>query len=146
MLTSHTMKVSTTYVEIDTGVTAHARDILGKTRLQRLTTIGLSSAYLSLEAVKAAITEAKRGKNVEAYMNLVETLQKLSPDDPLAISDAEWVDAKMKQVKAEGDRLEHELKGYKNNLIKESIRVRHREYVHCEYMLMKLKHRWATRT
>lgn len=29
-----------------------------------------------------------------------------------------------KMVKAETDRLEHELRGYKNNLIKESIRVR----------------------
>jgi COP9 signalosome complex subunit 1 len=34
-----------------------------------------------------------------------------------------WMEATTKQVKAETDRLEFELKGYKNNLIKESIRV-----------------------
>ncbi len=34
-----------------------------------------------------------------------------------------WIDRMTKQTKAETDRLELELKGYKNNLIKESIRV-----------------------
>jgi hypothetical protein len=33
------------------------------------------------------------------------------------------MEKKNKQNKAETTRLEHELKGYKNNLIKESIRV-----------------------
>jgi len=42
---------------------------------------------------------------------------------PSAAPDLNWVDTKQRQVKAETDRLEGELKGYKNNLIKESIRV-----------------------
>jgi hypothetical protein len=38
-------------------------------------------------------------------------------------ADPAWMEKKDKQNKAETTRLEHELKGYKNNLIKESIRV-----------------------
>ena len=38
-------------------------------------------------------------------------------------TDLAWMEKKEKQNKAETTRLEHELKGYKNNLIKESIRV-----------------------
>ena len=38
--------------------------------------------------------------------------------------DTAWAETRNKQIKAEADRLDAELKGYKNNLIKESIRVR----------------------
>ena len=34
-----------------------------------------------------------------------------------------WAEKKSREVKEEQDKLEHELKSYKNNLIKESIRV-----------------------
>jgi COP9 signalosome complex subunit 1 len=54
----------------------------------------------------------------------VKALHEVSPEDADAILDVAWVDKLVRQVKAETDRLEAELKGYKNNLIKESIRVR----------------------
>jgi hypothetical protein len=41
------------------------------------------------------------------------------------VRDQAWVDTVGKQNLAETARLEAELKGYKNNLIKESIRVRY---------------------
>jgi COP9 signalosome complex subunit 1 len=44
-------------------------------------------------------------------------------------ADPAWMERKDKQNKAETTRLEHELKGYKNNLIKESIRVS----FHCHH-------------
>jgi COP9 signalosome complex subunit 1 len=47
----------------------------------------------------------------------------MAPNEPEAVLDTEWVDRTQKLVRAETDRLEHELRGYKNNLIKESIRV-----------------------
>jgi hypothetical protein len=34
-----------------------------------------------------------------------------------------WAEKTSREVKEEQDKLEHELKSYKNNLIKESIRV-----------------------
>ncbi len=57
------------------------------------------------------------------YRAAVDCLQQAAPKDPDATLDTAWVDRMTKQVKIETDRLEQELKGYKNNLIKESIRV-----------------------
>jgi 26S proteasome subunit RPN7 len=48
----------------------------------------------------------------------------LTPGDQDGVVDRSWVEQKTQQNRAESSRLETELKGYKNNLIKESIRVR----------------------
>lgn len=97
--------------------------LLGRTRFDRLHLIGTCSSYLSTEALKAAIAEAKSSKDVLRYERAVAALAEVAPKEGEAIPDTEWVDRTNKIVKAETDRLEHELKGYKNNLIKESIRV-----------------------
>ncbi|KAJ9643495.1 hypothetical protein H2199_004174 [Coniosporium tulheliwenetii] len=94
-----------------------------RTRLDRLITIGCTSTYLSIDAFHAAIAEAKQGKDTDIYMSIVGCLQQIVPEDPLSMPDLGWVEQRMKQIKAETDRLEHELKQYKNNLIKESIRM-----------------------
>ncbi|EAU38753.1 hypothetical protein ATEG_00107 [Aspergillus terreus NIH2624] len=95
----------------------------GRTRYNRLYLIGTCSTYLSVEALKAAISEAKSGKDVSRYESAVQALAEVAPNEPEAKRDGEWVDRMQKMVKAETDRLEHELRGYKNNLIKESIRM-----------------------
>ena len=95
----------------------------GKTRFDRLFLIGTTSSYLYLEALKAAIAEAKRGRDVRRYEDAVGMLHEIAPEEPDGVPDLGWMDRTSKQVKAETDRLELELKGYKNNLIKESIRV-----------------------
>jgi COP9 signalosome complex subunit 1 len=46
-----------------------------------------------------------------------------APSDPDAIFDQTWLAAQEHSNKSETNRLLAELKGYKNNLIKESIRV-----------------------
>jgi COP9 signalosome complex subunit 1 len=50
-------------------------------------------------------------------------LQEIGLQEAEAQRDQSWVDKTNKQNEAETVRLEAELKGYKNNLIKESIRV-----------------------
>ncbi|GKZ24823.1 hypothetical protein AbraCBS73388_011827 [Aspergillus brasiliensis] len=95
----------------------------GRTRFNRLLLIGTCSTYLSVEALKAAVAEAKGGRDVSRYENAVRALAEVAPSDPEATLDTNWVDHMKKSVKAETDRLEHELRGYKNNLIKESIRM-----------------------
>ncbi|PYH47673.1 COP9 signalosome complex subunit 1 [Aspergillus saccharolyticus JOP 1030-1] len=95
----------------------------GRTRYNRLYVIGTCSSYLAVEALKAAVAEAKSGKDVIRYERAVRALAEVAPNDPEATLDTHWVDHMQKVVKAETDRLEHELKGYKNNLIKESIRM-----------------------
>lgn len=95
----------------------------GLTRLSRLHLIGTSSRYLGQEALHLAIAEAQQGRNVSTYLDLAQQLHSLYPSDPLGRADQDWVDAKTRQIAAESEKLENELKGYKNNLIKESIRV-----------------------
>ncbi|EAW15172.1 COP9 signalosome complex subunit 1 [Aspergillus clavatus NRRL 1] len=95
----------------------------GRTRFNRLYLIGTCSTYLSTEALKAAVAEAKSGKDVVRYQHAVLALAEVAPNEPEATMDTKWVDHMQKVVKAETDRLEHELRGYKNNLIKESIRM-----------------------
>jgi COP9 signalosome complex subunit 1 len=86
--------------------------------------IGNCSTILSTDALRLALAEAKSGKDVSRYERAVQALAKVAPSDPEATLDRKWVDHKKQTVRAETDKLEHELKGYKNNLIKESIRVR----------------------
>jgi COP9 signalosome complex subunit 1 len=85
--------------------------------------IGVCSTYLCVEALKMAVMEAKNGRDIRCYEKALEALARVAPRENEAILDTPWVDRTLKMVKAETERLEHELKGYKNNLIKESIRV-----------------------
>jgi COP9 signalosome complex subunit 1 len=78
---------------------------------------------LCVDALKAAIAEAKRGRDTHRYREAVECLRIAAPSEPEASFDQVWLDAQEKANKAETNRLLMELKGYKNNLIKESIRV-----------------------
>lgn len=85
---------------------------------------------LSVEALKAAVLEAKKGKNLHNYNSALEKLLSVAPDEPEAIYDQEWCETTKKKNAVETDRLETQLKGYKNNLIKESIRVNDDIVVH----------------
>ncbi|KAL8774676.1 MAG: hypothetical protein Q9209_000615 [Squamulea sp. 1 TL-2023] len=95
----------------------------GKTRIDRLLLIGTTAPLLSSEALKAATTEAKQGRDVSKYNAVIAAMREILSGDVNTAPDLAWMDRTNKQVKAESDRLEAELKGYKNNLIKESIRM-----------------------
>jgi len=105
----------------------------GFTRIDRLHHIGAHSTYLAVDAYRLAIAEAKRGKNVELYTTLTEELSNIAPKDPAALTDMAWAERKSREVREEHDRLEHELKSYKNNLIKESIRMGNEDLGHFYY-------------
>lgn len=74
--------------------------------------------------MKAAVAATKRGKDVELYKAASSALFQIVPDDPDATQDSAWIAKTTAEVNKETSRLEVELKGYRNNLIKESIRVR----------------------
>ncbi|KAF2192648.1 PCI-domain-containing protein [Zopfia rhizophila CBS 207.26] len=105
----------------------------GAARLDRLHHIGASSTYLAIDAYRMAIAEAKRGKNVKLYLDLTEDFSTIAPNDPMASTDMAWAEQKNRAVKEEQDKLEHELKSYKNNLIKESIRMGNEDLGHFYY-------------
>ena len=116
----------------------------GHTRLDRLLTIGRHSLPISHEAFVLALAEAKRGKDVQSYLDAVHSFQRIWPGDPTAVADQTWMEEKSRQIKGETERLEGELKGYKNNLIKESIRVG-ASYRHCGIYVHVLDHPHAKR-
>ncbi|KAL9587111.1 MAG: hypothetical protein Q9212_000478 [Teloschistes hypoglaucus] len=104
-------------------VEAYIANYKGKTRFDRLLLIGLTSPLLAPEALKLALSEALRGKDVGKYDAALDAMREIVPSQAKVLQDPSWVDRTSKQIKAESDRLEMELKGYKNNLIKESIRM-----------------------
>ena len=119
--------------------------VAGRTRFDRLLLIGTSSSYLYLEALKAAIAEAKQGSDVVRYEYAVSCLREIAPSDADASPDVAWIESTKAQVKRNTDTLELELKTYKNNLIKESIRVCGLLAFSRIYWLT-LHKRWATTT
>lgn len=98
--------------------------LVGRTRFDRLLFIGKTCPPLCVDALKAAILEAKQGPDVTRYMEAWDCIRLAAPGEPEAQRDQAWIDRIEAENKAELSRLEAELKGYKNNLIKESIRVR----------------------
>lgn len=78
---------------------------------------------LSVDAFRSAISEARHSNNLELLQELQADFQKVVPNDELAHIDATTLQHAETRNRKQTERLEHELKGYKNNLIKESIRV-----------------------
>ena len=101
--------------------------MLGFTRLDRLITIGLTSLPLQYPALKAAQSEARGLRNIPRYLTLSEHLEKLYPNDASIRQDPSYMQEVTGLTQLESQRLENELKGYKNNLIKESIRMAQEE-------------------
>ncbi|RKF63653.1 COP9 signalosome complex subunit 1 [Erysiphe neolycopersici] len=95
----------------------------GRTIYQRLLLIGVNSTVLGVEALKAAISDAKNGKDIQRYLGAQSVLETIAPQEPEANKDIEWISYIERMVQMETQRLEAELKQYKNNLIKESIRM-----------------------
>lgn len=121
------MKVSDLLVDTGNDFSADvANAMLGRTRLVRLNYIARLCPPLSLEALCLAIPESKAAKDPNVYIRFTELLNEIDPGSQLSVPDVEWVERRKKENQRETERLEHELRGYKNNLIKESIRVSHR--------------------
>ena len=95
----------------------------GRTRFERLLLIGITSTYLSADALKAAVQEAKTGRDIKRYIEAQAQLRSVAPHEPEATKDQTWVDGVDRENQAKTALLEANLKSYKNNLIKESVRV-----------------------
>ena len=96
----------------------------GRTRFERLLFIGRSCKPLCVDALRAAVDEAKEGKDVLRYKEAWDSLRQAAPDDPRAVRDENWIETVEATNQTETNTLEGELRQYRNNLIKESIRVR----------------------
>ncbi|PHH78860.1 hypothetical protein CDD82_2801 [Ophiocordyceps australis] len=99
----------------------------GRSRFDRLILIGTSCVPLCVEALQAAVSEAMAGRDVERYIKACQYLRSAAPDDVEGEVDQLWTQNMEIENKLETQRLEDELKGYKNNLIKETIRMGHED-------------------
>lgn len=95
----------------------------GRTRFDRLLFIGKTSVPLCVDALKTAVKEAKSGIDIGRYKEAWDCIRIAAPGEPEAVRDDEWIVRIERENVIERRRLETELSGYKNNLIKESIRV-----------------------
>ncbi|TPX14324.1 uncharacterized protein E0L32_005520 [Thyridium curvatum] len=102
---------------------AYISNYQGRTRFDRLLLIGKCSKVLCVDALKAAVSEALSGKDVQRYREAWDCIRVAGPNEPEAVFDEAWVKGTVQSNAAETHRLEAELRGYKNNLIKESIRM-----------------------
>ncbi|KAI0023140.1 PCI-domain-containing protein [Xylariomycetidae sp. FL0641] len=99
----------------------------GRTRFERLLLIGRCCVPLCVAALRAAVHEAKQGRDVVRYREAWECLRQAAPNEPEAQFDQAWATTVENLNKRATQELEAQLRGYKNNLVKESIRIGHRD-------------------
>lgn len=106
----------------------------GHARTQRLMYIATHCPPLRNACSKAAIDHIKESsRNVSAYQAMITVhntepgTANLIPADQRMAADSEWIQATHQRNNAEREKLELEMRNYQNNLIKESIRMAHRD-------------------
>ncbi|KAF9138928.1 cop9 signalosome complex subunit [Mortierella sp. GBA39] len=125
-------------VEVDApnnlDLDAYIATYKGHTKVNRLEFIADRCPSLQVDALKLAITELRNTNtlHVSRYINLVRKLNEAvkfgapssgSVSSDLLTVDKAWADNQMLKAKQQTDLLEGELKNYKRNSIKESIRM-----------------------
>ncbi|TKA73062.1 hypothetical protein B0A55_09494 [Friedmanniomyces simplex] len=88
----------------------------------RLAHVAIHCPALARPAIALAVAHAKKSKDVRLYTRLCELAGQLGFPD-VGAPDAAWAARQEEGNKRELGRLEGELRGYKNNLIRESIRM-----------------------
>lgn len=93
---------------------------------RRLYLIASCSTALQQEAARLAVVIAKKGKDISYYNDACNLLNSItSKEEADSFVDPKWLGEQEKHNAADSKKLENELKQYKNNLIRESIRVCH---------------------
>ncbi|KAF8943209.1 COP9 signalosome complex subunit 1 [Haplosporangium gracile] len=125
-------------VEVDApnnlDLDAYIATYKGHTKVNRLEFIADRCPSLQVDALKLAITELRNTNtlHVARYINLVRKLNEAvkfgapgsgTVSSDLLTVDKAWADNQMLKAKQQTDLLEGELKNYKRNSIKESIRM-----------------------
>ncbi|OZJ03716.1 hypothetical protein BZG36_03295 [Bifiguratus adelaidae] len=102
----------------------------GHTKIERLLFIAERCPGLAIEAYTLAVAEIKANTldtaRYQATVNSLNNLLEKEGKAPLTV-DQKWIELTSKKVKTASEKLEAELKSYKNNLIKESIRMGHND-------------------
>ncbi|KAJ6613626.1 G protein pathway suppressor 1 [Mycena sp. CBHHK59/15] len=107
----------------------------GRPAVDRLVHIISTCPTLGPEAFQVAVQHIHQSRDPSLYQHLLSAYDQVSSasDTPLPNSmdlaslDTRWADETMAKNQAERSKLEVELKTYSNNMIKESIRMGHRD-------------------
>ncbi|KAJ7291302.1 26S proteasome subunit RPN7-domain-containing protein [Mycena rebaudengoi] len=107
----------------------------GRTAVDRLMHIISSCPSLAAEAFQLAVQHIHQSRDPSLYQHLMSAYDQASATSEvplpsamdLASLDTRWADEMMAKNQAERSKLEVELKTYSNNMIKESIRMGHRD-------------------
>ncbi|KAJ7178076.1 26S proteasome subunit RPN7-domain-containing protein [Mycena filopes] len=107
----------------------------GRTAIDRLIHIVSTCPTLAVEAFQLAVQHIHQSREPALYQQVMTAYDQVSSasDTPLptgmdlASLDTKWADETMAKNQAERSKLEVELKTYSNNMIKESIRMGHRD-------------------
>ncbi|CAK7272561.1 hypothetical protein SEPCBS119000_005192 [Sporothrix epigloea] len=99
----------------------------GRSRFDRLLLIGQTSVALHIDALRAAVAEAKKSRDTGRYQRAAAYLRIRAPEEAEKLISKSWIDSTDATNAMQTKRLERELKVYKNNLVKESIRMGHEE-------------------
>ncbi|KAJ3051471.1 COP9 signalosome complex subunit 1 [Rhizophlyctis rosea] len=108
---------------------AYSANYTGHTKINRLTFIADHCPPLAVEALKMALSELKGTGDTVRYHDVYQQLLRVSQSQNVHCPpmDNSWYNATSDAAKTKRNRLEQELKNYKNNLIKESIRMGHND-------------------
>ncbi|CAD6892517.1 unnamed protein product [Tilletia laevis] len=117
---------------------AYIANYQGRTKIQRLTYIASRSPPLRIATAEAAAELYKNlTADVSGYQHAMllrntnpDPGQSLLPATQRASVDSAWIKGTQDRAKVKMERLELELRQYTNNLIKESIRMAHRDLGH----------------
>ena len=114
------------------SLASYIQNYSGRTQLLRLIHISQTVPTLEEEATRLILDHLKKETfDAELFRKMRGNLLRLRPDEPVDSWDVEAE----KKANAIKDKLEVELKAYKNNLIKESIRMGHQDLaIHYEKM------------
>ncbi|GLB33369.1 putative 26S proteasome subunit RPN7 [Lyophyllum shimeji] len=109
----------------------------GRTAIDRLILIIQTCPSIAPEALQLAVQHIHQSRDPSLYQHVVSVYEQLaaSPDLPVQLPspmeiaplDTKWADETLSRNQAEKTKLEVELKTYSNNMIKESIRMAHRD-------------------
>ncbi|KAK0548830.1 hypothetical protein OC846_004342 [Tilletia horrida] len=110
----------------------------GRTKIHRLLFIATHSPTLRAPAAEAAAKEIQaQTADVSTYQAALllrntnpDVAQTLIPADQRVTADSVWIKQTQERARSKMERLELELRQYMNNLIKESIRMAHRDLGH----------------
>ncbi|KAK9768855.1 hypothetical protein K7432_000189 [Basidiobolus ranarum] len=118
----------------------------GHARFERLLFIAERCPPLQVEAYKQTLKEIQaNSSDTNKYLDTLAKLNEvlISKGEETVSQDSAWIETTNKRNKLHAEKLEAELKNYKNNLIKESIRMGHKDlgdhYYHCGDLATALK-------